>query len=124
MDKKNFNLMIKTFSEVYERTLNPYVIGIYFDLFQEIPDSQVAAITQSCLRKCKYFPRPADVFEQLSETPERYIPKQEPALTKEAKERNEAEAIKIKEMLKGRFKMPEVNNTYPQSSGEIVNKGG
>ena len=83
MNNSNFTLMIKTFTEVYEKPLNPYVIEIYFDLFQEIPDSQVRAITKSCLRKCKYFPRPADVFEQLSETPERYIMKPEPELTRD-----------------------------------------
>ena len=80
--------MIKTFSEVFEKSLNPYVIETYFELFKEIPDSQVTAITKSCLRKCKYFPRPADVFEQLSETPEKYIFKDEPILTKEEIEKN------------------------------------
>jgi len=106
MNRKNFTLMIKTFSEVFEKSLNPYVIETYFDLFQEIPDSQVAAITRSCLRKCKYFPRPADVFEQLSETPERYIFKLEPELTKEDIEKNKAEAKKIMDQLKGKFNMP------------------
>jgi len=107
MNRKNFTLMIKTFSEVYEKSLNPYVIETYFELFQEIPDSQVAAITKSCLRKCKYFPRPADVFEMLSETPERYIFKPEPELTKEDIEKNKAEARKIMDQLKGGFNMPE-----------------
>ena len=107
MNKKNFNLMIKTFSEMYEKTLNPYVMGIYFDIFQEIPDSQVSAITKSCLRKCKYFPRPADVFEQLSETPEKYIFKEEPVLTKEEIEKGKANAKKLSDMLKGKFDMPE-----------------
>jgi len=107
MDKKNFDQMIKIFSEVFEKNLNPYVVKIYFDLFQEIPDSQVSAITKSCLRKCKYFPRPADVFEQLSETPEKYIVKQEPILTKDEIEKFKAEANKINEMLKGKFNMPE-----------------
>jgi len=99
--------MIKTFSEVYEKSLNPYVIETYYELFREIPDSQVSAITKSCLRKCKYFPRPADVFEQLSETPEKYIFKQEPVLTEEEIERNKAEAKKVSDMLKGKFNMPE-----------------
>ena len=107
MNKNNFLLMMKTFSEVYEKTLNSYVIDIYYDLFREIPDSQVKAITKSCLRKCKYFPRPADIFEQLSETPERYIVKQEPELTKEEIEKNKANAKEISEMLKGKFNMPE-----------------
>ena len=107
MNKNNFTLMIKTFSEVYEKSLNPYVIEIYFDLFKEIPDSQVRAITKSCLKKCKYFPRPADIFEQLSETPERYVPKQETILTEDEIEKNKAEATKIKDMLKNKFKMPD-----------------
>ena len=107
MNKNNFLLMMKTFSEVYEKTLNPYVIDIYFDLFREIPDSQAADITKNCLRKCKYFPRPADVFEQLGETPERYIVKQEPELTKEEIEKNKANAKKISDMLKNKFNMPE-----------------
>jgi len=107
MNRSNFTLMIKTFSEVYEKSLNPYVIETYFELFQEIPDSQVAAITRSCLRKCKYFPRPADVFEQLSETPERYIFKHEPKLTPEQVARNLAKNKAIMDKLKGGFNMPE-----------------
>ncbi len=107
MNNKNFTLMIKTFTEVYGKSLNPYVIEIYFDLFKEIPDSQVRAITKSCLRKCKYFPRPADVFEQLSETPEKYVFKQEPKLTPEQVEKNLAENKAIMDGLKNRFKMPE-----------------
>uniref|UniRef100_A0A6M3XVU8 Uncharacterized protein n=1 Tax=viral metagenome TaxID=1070528 RepID=A0A6M3XVU8_9ZZZZ len=107
MNKKNFTLMIKTFSEVYEKTLNPYVIETYFELFQEIPDSQVAAITRSCLRKCKYFPRPADVFEQLSETPERYIPKPQHKFTPDEIEKNIAEAKKLKDIFNNKFNMSE-----------------
>ena len=106
MNRKNFTLMIKTFSEVYEKTLNPYVIETYFDLFQEIPDSQVSAITKNCLRKCKYFPRPADIFEQLSETPEKYIPKREPAMTPEQIARNIAKLKELQEGLEGKFNMP------------------
>jgi len=107
MNKKNFDQMMKIFSEVYEKNLNPYVVKIYFDIFRDIPDSQVTVITKSCLRKCKYFPRPADVFEQLSETPEKYIFKPEPELTKEEIERNKANAKKLSDMLKGKFNMPE-----------------
>ena len=107
MNRKNFTLMIKTFSEVFEKSLNPYVIETYFELFQEIPDSQVAAITRSCLRKCKYFPRPADVFEQLSETPEKYIFKPEPKFTPEQIKENLAKNKAIMDKLKGKFDMPE-----------------
>jgi len=123
MNKKNFLSMIKTFSEVYEKTLNSYVIEVYFKLFQEIPDSQVSAITKNCLRRCKYFPRPADVFEQLSETPEKYIAKHEPELTKEEIERNKTFAKNISEMLKEKFKMPKTGNN-PQIDVENVEKGG
>lgn len=115
MNNKNFTLMIKTFSEVYEKSLNPYVIEIYFDLFKEIPDSQVRTITKSCLCKCKYFPRPADVFEQLSETPERYIMKKEPKLTPKEIEKNKAETKAIIDKLKGKLIMPET------AGGKIIN---
>ena len=98
--------MIKTFSETYEKTLNPYVIGIYFDLFKDIPDSQANMITKKCLRKCKYFPRPADVFEQLEETPERYIYKPEPELTAEQIKNNLAKNKEILDKLKGNFTIP------------------
>jgi len=103
MDKRNFDKMIKMFSEVFEKDLNPYVIKIYYDLFKEIPDSQAEVVTKSCLRKCKYFPRPADVFEQLSETPEKYVYKPDPILTKDEIEKNKAEAKAIKEKLKGKL---------------------
>lgn len=107
MNKKNFDQMIKVFSGVFEKNLNPYVVRIYFDLFKEIPDSQVRAITKSCLRRCKYFPRPADIFEQLSETPEKYIFKQEPKLTPEQVKKNLADNKAIIDKLNNKFKMPE-----------------
>ena len=103
MNKKNFDQMIKTFSEMYEKNLNPYVIKKYYDLLQEIPDNQVEAITNSCLRECEFFPRPYHIFKQLSETPEKYIYKPEPLLTKEKIEKNKAEAKAIADKLKGKF---------------------
>ena len=108
MNKKNFGLMMKTFSEVYQKEISVYVTKIYFKMLKEIPDSQVPDITKNCLRKCKYFPRPADIFDQLSETPERYVPDNSPKLTKQDMERNRVNAAKIKEMLEGKFEMPEV----------------
>ena len=107
MNRKNFTLMIKTFSEVFEKSLNPYVIETYFDLFQEIPDSQVQSIIKKCLKKCKYFPRPADIFEQLDEGPERYIPTGKTILTPEQRAKHVASLKEIQDQLKDKFKMPE-----------------
>ena len=106
MNKKSFMQMMKTFSEVFEKELNPYTTKVYFKMFTEIPDSQVGEITMNCLRKCKYFPRPADVFDMMSETPEKHVMKEEKPMTKEEIERNKIELKKIKEMLEGKFEMP------------------
>ena len=63
MNKKNFDLMMNKFCKVFERTLDAEVLAIYFNMFNEIPDSQVNTIIRNCLKKCHYFPRPADIFE-------------------------------------------------------------
>lgn len=76
MDKKNFNKMMKIFGKIFEKGLTTDVLKIYFDLFKEIPDDQCDHITRECLKKCRYFPRPVDIFEclegesQISELPD------------------------------------------------------
>jgi hypothetical protein len=67
MNKKNFDMMMNKFAKVYEKTLDPEVLSIYFNLFREIPDNQVKTIITNCLKKCHYFPRPADVFASYDE---------------------------------------------------------
>ena len=67
MNKKNFDIMISKFSKVYERVLEPDVLSIYYNLFKEIPDNQVNHIIRECLKKCHYFPRPADIFGHYDE---------------------------------------------------------
>jgi hypothetical protein len=67
MDKKNFNEMMRIFGKVYEKSLAPDVLKIYFEIFKEISDDKTKFITKECLKKCRYFPRPADVFECLEE---------------------------------------------------------
>lgn len=59
--------MMKIFGKVYEKSLAPDVLKIYFEIFKEIPDDKTKFIIKECLKKCKYFPRPADVFECLEE---------------------------------------------------------
>lgn len=63
MNKKSFDIMMNTFAKVYKETLDPEVLIIYFNVFKEIEDSQVEYITRECLKKCHFFPRPADIFE-------------------------------------------------------------
>lgn len=63
MTKKNFDRMMTIFVKVYKEALDIEVLAIYFNSFREIPDSQVNTIIQNCLKKCHYFPRPADIFE-------------------------------------------------------------
>lgn len=67
MDKKNFKEMMEIFSKVYEKGLSPDVLKIYFDIFKEIPNDKTKFIIKVCLKKCRYFPRPADIFGCLEE---------------------------------------------------------
>ena len=68
MDKKNFMKIIGTFEEIYNnRKLSPKALKIYFEVLKEIPDEKTELIIKECLKKCKYFPRPVDVFECLEE---------------------------------------------------------
>lgn len=68
MDKKNFDKMMITFSKVYEKGLATDVLEIYFGLFKEIPDNQADYITRECLKRCHFFPRPADVFDHYDDS--------------------------------------------------------
>jgi len=68
MDKKKFNEMMNVFIKVYEKGLTTDVLKIYFELFKEIPDNQVDYITQECLKRCHFFPRPADVFDYYNDS--------------------------------------------------------
>lgn len=67
MDKKNFNEMMKIFGKVYEKGLATDVLKIYFEIYKEIPNEKTEFIIKECLKKCRYFPRPADIFECLEE---------------------------------------------------------
>jgi len=67
MNKNSFDKMMGIFAKVYERAIEPEVLSIYFNLFKEIPDKQVYYITNSCLKKCHFFPRPADIFSFYDE---------------------------------------------------------
>jgi hypothetical protein len=67
MNKVNFDKMMRKFAKIFEKGLEPDVLKIYLDLFEEIPDNQVDYITRECLKKCHYFPRPADIFDCLEE---------------------------------------------------------
>ena len=68
MDKKKFNEMMNVFIKVYEKGLTTGVLKIYFELFKEIPDNQVDYITRECLKRCHFFPRPADVFDYYDDS--------------------------------------------------------
>ena len=67
MNKNSFDKMMGMFAKVYERAIEPEVLSIYFNLFREIPDNQVKYITDNCLKKCSFFPRPADIFSFYDE---------------------------------------------------------
>jgi len=63
MKKNSFIKMIQIFSDVYDKTLEKNVLDIYFNIFDEIPDKDVDEIIKYCLKYCKFFPKPVDVFE-------------------------------------------------------------
>jgi len=76
MDKKNFNKMMGIFGKVFEKKLAPDVLKIYFKIFKEIPDDKTEYIINQCIKRCRYLPRPADIFacleeeDQISELPD------------------------------------------------------
>jgi len=88
MNKKNFDLMMNKFSLVFERALNPSVISIYWDICSEVPDSQVNTVIRNCLKKCQFFPRPADIFKSFDETAMESHKIETVEVTDEERERN------------------------------------
>ena len=106
MNKKNFDLMMNKFCKVFERTLYAEVLAIYFNMFNEIPDSQVNTIIRNCLKKCHYFPRPADVFSSYDETAMESRKIERIELTEAEREQNLQRIRRLQEDLK-RPKEPE-----------------
>jgi len=100
VNKKNFDLMMNKFCKVFERTLDAEVLAIYFNMFNEIPDSQVNTIIRNCLKKCHYFPRPADVFSSYDETAMESHKVVKIVLTEEQREQNLQRIRRLQEDLK------------------------
>lgn len=63
MDKGKFERMMKTFMQTYDRTLTAELLGIYWRVLKDIPDEEVDRTVEECLRRCKFFPKPADIWE-------------------------------------------------------------
>lgn len=99
MNKKNFDMMMNKFAKVYERALAPDVLKIYFNLCSEISDSQVNTIIRNCLKKCHYFPRPADIFESYDQYAIGSHKMGKITLTEEEREKNIQRIRKAKEEL-------------------------
>jgi len=100
MNKKNFDLMMNKFCKVFERTLDAEVLSIYFNMFNEIPDSQVNTIIRNCLKKCHYFPRPADIFQSYDETAMESRKVEKIVLTEVEREQNLQRIRRLQEDLK------------------------
>ena len=64
--------MMKAFGKVYEKSLPPDVLKIYFEVYEEVPNGKTKFIIKECLKKCKYFPKTADIFECIRE--EEFVP--------------------------------------------------
>ena len=110
MNKNKFNEMMNIFAKVYEKTIEPEVLSIYFRLFKEIPDNKTNYIIQECLKKCHFFPRPADIFSFFDEY---YLKKGEMRTTTEDEiERSRQGIRKLRENFK--------NKKEPVKIGEVI----
>jgi len=104
--------MMNKFCKVFERTLDAEVLAIYFNMFNEIPDNQVNTIIRNCLKKCHYFPRPADVFHSYDETAMESHKVVKIVLTEEQRKQNLQRIRRLQEDLK---KVRE-----PQKIGDVI----
>ena len=104
--------MIIGFTNIYEKVLEPESLSMYFNVLKEIPDNQVNIIIQNCLKKCHYFPRPADIFENYDEYATESHKIEKITLTEAEKEKNLQRIRRLQEELK---KVRE-----PQKIGDII----
>ena len=106
MNRANFERMMNSFAKVYERVLAPDVLKIYFSVCSEVPDSQVNTVIRNCLKKCQFFPRPADIFKSFDETAMESHKVETIQLTDKQREDNLQRIKRLKEDLnkQGRFK--------------------
>jgi len=125
MNKTKFNEMMNIFAKVYEKTIETEVLSIYFRLFKEIPDNKVNHIIRECLKKCHFFPRPADIFSFFDEY---YLKKGEMRTTTEEEiERSRQGIKKLRENFKDKkelVKIGEVIKDIRKNNRKEVNENG
>lgn len=116
MNKNNFNKMMNIFAKVYERAIEPEVLSIYFNLFQEISDNQVDNIIKGCLKKCYFFPRPADVFSFYDEF---YLEKREVRTASEEEiERSKQGIRRLREQFKDKKEPMKIGDIIKEIKGD------
>lgn len=73
MDKKTFEEMVKTFEEIYDnKKLSSEALKIYFNILKEFDNKEIKEATINCLRTCKYFPKPSEIYQAIPDKYSKY----------------------------------------------------
>lgn len=69
-DKKQFSAMIKSVAQLFDKKITSGMMQVYWDCVQDYQLEHVRlALTYAC-KKSKFFPKPADIQEFMSGTPD------------------------------------------------------
>lgn len=77
MDKRTFEEMVKAFEEIYDnKKLSPGALKIYFDILKEFDNKKIKEATITCLKNCKYFPKPSEIYQAIPDKYAKYLKKE------------------------------------------------
>ncbi len=77
MDKKAFEEMIKTFEEIYDnKKLSSLALKIYYDILKGFDNKKIKEATITCLKTCKYFPKPSEIYQAIPDKIDKYLRKE------------------------------------------------
>jgi len=78
MRDKKFDEMIDNFKEIYQDVPTLKALQMYIKICEEIPSDEAEAVTSRCLQRCKFFPKPAEIYEafEFIHTGDSYMPEE------------------------------------------------
>ena len=64
-DKKKFREIMAALAEVFDKEISETLLAVYWQVLEPYQDDEALKALNSCLKGCKFFPKPADILEFL-----------------------------------------------------------
>lgn len=68
-DKERFSKAILVVAQLFDKELSGAVIGLYFEALEQFSIKQVEDAISKTIKSCKFFPKPVEIIELISDGP-------------------------------------------------------